>query len=224
MPSELRRKREAEKKARTRALLLEAAQKTFVERGYHATLISDIVNRAGVGQGTFYRHFKNKRTIFQELMEAFIEELIETFSGMTSQMPTNFEEYRQASIQGVRLLAQSVMNNRDIIILLVREAPAIDREFERWFADMSNQFAVLAQFFLEHAIAQGFARPCDPDIVSEALVGIGTHFVNQWTAGKIDPEQVDHMMVELVDFAFMGFSPRPAVQATPSAEEQESAA
>jgi len=51
------------RKDRTRAQLLEAAEQIFVRQGYHSTLVSDIVQQAGVGQGTFYRHFKSKRAV-----------------------------------------------------------------------------------------------------------------------------------------------------------------
>jgi AcrR family transcriptional regulator len=61
----------------TRRLLLEAAQKVFVQRGYGATTVDDIVKAAGASRATFYLHFANKAevmaAIFQSLMPATAE-------------------------------------------------------------------------------------------------------------------------------------------------------
>ena len=47
-----------------------AARKLFVERGYHATRPQDIAREAGLGHGTFYLHYPDKRACFL----AFVEE------------------------------------------------------------------------------------------------------------------------------------------------------
>ena len=52
---------------RTRELLLERAHVVFVELGYHATRVADIVAAAGVSHGVFYRYFDNKSDIFELL-------------------------------------------------------------------------------------------------------------------------------------------------------------
>ena len=51
MPSAYRKKRDQERKERTRNQLLLAATKVFARRGYHKALITHIVTEAGVGQG-----------------------------------------------------------------------------------------------------------------------------------------------------------------------------
>jgi AcrR family transcriptional regulator len=41
-----------------------SARKLFVERGYHATRPQDIAREAGLGHGTFYLHYRDKRACF----------------------------------------------------------------------------------------------------------------------------------------------------------------
>ena len=53
----------------TRALLLDAGHRVFVERGYYATRVADIVKAAGVSHGVFYRYFDNKTQLFRILAE-----------------------------------------------------------------------------------------------------------------------------------------------------------
>src|SRR5437868_7995878 len=53
--------------------LLDAAQATFAERGYHQTNIHEICARANVGIGTFYSHFDHKRDLLQRV---FVERVL----------------------------------------------------------------------------------------------------------------------------------------------------
>lgn len=60
---------------RTRAQLLDAARDCFAEYGYARTRISDVVFRAGVSQGNFYRHFASKDEVFLAALGPSLEEL-----------------------------------------------------------------------------------------------------------------------------------------------------
>ena len=53
--------------------LLDGAQETFVERGYHAANIQEICARSKVGIGTFYTHFEHKREL---LKRVFVERAV----------------------------------------------------------------------------------------------------------------------------------------------------
>jgi len=53
--------------------LLDGAQATFAERGYHAANIHEICARANVGIGTFYAHFDDKRQLLQRV---FVERVV----------------------------------------------------------------------------------------------------------------------------------------------------
>ncbi len=53
----------------TRQEILDAAIKTFSERGVSATSLADIANAAGVTRGAIYWHFKNKVDLFYQACE-----------------------------------------------------------------------------------------------------------------------------------------------------------
>jgi AcrR family transcriptional regulator len=65
------RERQAEA---TRQLLVSVARELFTERGYAATSIEEIVQRAGVARGALYHHFPGKETLFRAVYEAVQEE------------------------------------------------------------------------------------------------------------------------------------------------------
>ena len=47
-----------------RERLRTAALELFAERGFEATTVPDIVERAGLTRRTFFRHFSDKREVF----------------------------------------------------------------------------------------------------------------------------------------------------------------
>ena len=54
---------------RTRAKILEAAERVFESVGYHEASIVKITDQAGVGLGTFYLYFAGKQEVFDEVVE-----------------------------------------------------------------------------------------------------------------------------------------------------------
>ena len=68
------------RKAESRERLMKAASKLFVAHGYHETRPQDISREAGVGHGTFYLYFSDKRECFQAFVaqtHAEIEALVQ---------------------------------------------------------------------------------------------------------------------------------------------------
>lgn len=58
----------------TRELLVGIARERFVEQGYAATAIDDIVQRAGVAKGSLYHHFSGKDALFKAVYQVVLAE------------------------------------------------------------------------------------------------------------------------------------------------------
>ena len=66
------RERQAEA---TRQLLVSVARELFTERGYAATSIEEIIQRAGVARGALYHHFPGKDALFRAVYDAVQSEI-----------------------------------------------------------------------------------------------------------------------------------------------------
>ena len=207
MSTAVRKEVDRIRKQKTRRKLLEAAAVVFARKGYRDTLISDIVAEPGMGQGSFYRHFANKREVFDALFQDFAVSLLHEFDGFSQNLPRNAKEYRQASIGALLDVAGAFRAKRELVRLFLREGPAIDREFERMLSDLYDQFAGLARTYLEHAIAAGFARRCDSGVVSQCILGIAQRLLEVGLQPETTDVQIRRLVVEVVDFAFLGIGP-----------------
>jgi AcrR family transcriptional regulator len=59
-----RRQPKGDKRARTRASLLEAARELILEKGYERTTMEEVARRAGMTSGAIYGNFKNRDELF----------------------------------------------------------------------------------------------------------------------------------------------------------------
>src|SRR5678816_2491471 len=55
------------------AQILSCAKKVFAERGFHAANISHICEAAGIGRGTLYQYFTNKRSVLTAILRETLE-------------------------------------------------------------------------------------------------------------------------------------------------------
>ena len=65
------------KSARTRADIIRAAERLFIERGYYATGIKDIAAEAGIVHTSIYYYFKNKEAIARAVFDVFAGQIEE---------------------------------------------------------------------------------------------------------------------------------------------------
>ena len=153
----------------SRARLLAAARKLFVERGYHATRPQDISREAGLGHGTFYLHFADKQACFLAFteearteLEAYLQRRIKGAPDTEAAVRGSLEaidEYSQAH-PGVLVTAMT-----DAAVIAADEAHP-ETLVDRW----AKQWAALLRLPVQDG-----GHAMDPDeagIIGAAIVGI----------------------------------------------------
>src|SRR6516165_4674966 len=59
-----------------RQAILDAALEEFSARGFAAARLDDVAQRARVAKGTIYLYFRDKESLFQELVRAMVSPLV----------------------------------------------------------------------------------------------------------------------------------------------------
>jgi AcrR family transcriptional regulator len=83
----------------TRAKLIEAARAVFVEKGYFAAEVSDIVQRIPVTKGALYHHFGSKEAVFEEACDQVAREVHAASSDVVRQFSGDAWKQLIVSIQ-----------------------------------------------------------------------------------------------------------------------------
>lgn len=94
---------------KNRTRILEAAEEIFATEGISVP-IDDVAKRAGVGVGTLYRHFPTKEALFEAIVIARIERLLETAKGLEFA-----DDPKEALFTFLREFATQAAAKRDLI-------------------------------------------------------------------------------------------------------------
>ncbi len=83
-----RRSRMALERLARMELILDSAEKLFVEKGYAATSINDIAAEADFSRTSIYQYFSSKEEIYLHILERYTEPLTERLEQATADAPT----------------------------------------------------------------------------------------------------------------------------------------
>lgn len=152
----------------TRRKLMEAAEKDFGEKGFHAASVSSITHRAGVGQGTFYLYFRSKEEIFAMLVSEIGQELRRRMSSAINSS-ANLEEATQGGISAFLAFAQKHPG----LFRIVQESQFVDEPSYREYYHLLEQGCRAG---LMEAQQRGYIGAGDAEVRAWAIIGI-THFL-----------------------------------------------
>ncbi|GAC1381175.1 MAG: TetR/AcrR family transcriptional regulator [Ktedonobacteraceae bacterium] len=179
-------------KQATRQRILEAAERVFAEKGYHGTVVDDIIHTADISKGGFYFHFPNKQGIFLVLMEALTPRLISATERAIGQETDPIAKVDAA----LRTVLATFARHRRLSRILLIEAVGLGPNFEQKLMQVRTQFAAVIQRHLDQAIAEGAIAPLDTEVASFAWLGAINELVSRWlVAGK--PEELEDILPEL---------------------------
>ncbi len=119
-PEKPARRSQADRRAETRAKLVEAARELFVDSGFADTATPDIVRKASVTRGALYHHFKDKADLFR----AVAEEEAKAISHHIDQETRNIADPEQAMVAGSNAFFKAMLVPGRVR-LLMEEAPAV---------------------------------------------------------------------------------------------------
>lgn len=173
----------------TRNRLTRAALDLILDKGYDAITVQELTERADVGYGTFYLHFKN------------IEELV--WSAIQSQMAITQKQVEQqfASVippqieyYGYVKMFQHAAANRDLyrIMLGGKGSSLITHRIQEYLAeDIADHLRTRSQDILTN-----FSQP--PEITAQILTGAITRLLLWWieTENSYTIEQMAGMLYE----------------------------
>ena len=88
----------AERQARTRTALVDAAERLFVAQGFHATSLDSVAAEAGYTKGAVYSNFASKEDLFFAVYERRLDARVAEFEQIIEAAPTAREALRAAAM------------------------------------------------------------------------------------------------------------------------------
>lgn len=157
-----------ERGLRRRDLFLDAALAVFIERGYEAASLQEIVTRAGGSLATLYRLFGNKEGLFQAVIQRKSESV---FGGITVPEQTNEPPQELLFRLGCRLLDLVLSGDAIGVYRLIIAEGAKNPRLREIFMELAPQriYKFLTDYF-NLQIKAGRFRHCDPALAAVQFV------------------------------------------------------
>ena len=157
--------------------ILTCAKRVFAERGFHAANVSHICAAAGIGRGTLYQYFENKRSVLTAILRETLERvraLMERQSEATAFPPAAKVSRATAmavSAHQLRRVLAVVFEDGDTLRILLREAVGLDASVEAILAEIDDALIGIVERDLRRAHAAGYTRALDARAVATMIVG-----------------------------------------------------
>lgn len=203
LPSDGRSARAERKRRDRRRQVLDCALAVFSEKGYHDSSISDIVERAAIARGTFYLYFENKRAVFEELLDTFIQRIAEAVQrvNLLPGEPEPMEQIRQNVVRVVDALKE----NAEFTRLLLRQAVGLDTEFDQRLFDFYGKMVDIIEHALVLGQEMGLVRPCHPRVTAACILGSVKEVANQYLLDPQGPSLEKNLLAdEILTYALKG--------------------
>ena len=157
--------------------ILDCAKRVFAERGFHAANVSHICQAAGIGRGTLYLYFANKRSVLTAILRETLDRvraLMERQSAQVSFAPPE-KVTRTAAIEftarQLRELLEVAFEDEHTLRILLREAVGLDVDVEKLLGEIDETLIAIVERSLLESQRAGFARPLDARAVATMVVG-----------------------------------------------------
>lgn len=156
-------------KAQRRAEILAAAGRVFARRGYPAATIDEIAGEAGVARGTFYLYFKDRRAVFEALVDGFFEALREAVRPIEVGAETPpLEQLRANLVRAARLVA----DHPEMVKIAVEDASGVGPELDERLEAFWQQVLDLVERSLAQGQALGLVRDGDVALMAHMSLGM----------------------------------------------------
>lgn len=180
---------------RTQNLLAKALIGLVLEKGYEAVSIRDITERADVGYATFFRHYRDKDALLEDVLEVVLAELM----GLLSQLAPDDDPVKVGT-----LLFRYVQEHSEVIGVLLRSrgsSSLVQRAIEAGTESVLSQHTALA------------GSPIPVEIAAHHLVVSSIALIQWWLEHGMPypPEQMGVIYHELIVHPTRSIAFRPSI-------------
>lgn len=200
IPLENRRNSRSLKQARafnTKEKITSTAYKLFCEKGYYKTTSIEIAKTAGVSIGCFYSYFKDKDSVFYEILNMYNE----SFLQVVTEMSTLLEEYNEDKKKWLFSLFDKLIDIHTTSKDLNKELRILYDSDSTVASVLDEQYNKVKQFILNYlTVFKNDIKVDDIEAAAIIMYDMVGSTVNRIVFGKneIDNDRILHTGIEAV--------------------------
>lgn len=162
--------RHQRRRQQTRKLLIDTTVQLVLDRGYENITIQDITDRADLGRGTFYIHFKDKGDVLWTAIQDLIGEMeAEAHRQFQGKFPKQVEYY------GLLNIFRHAARNRDLyrVVLGGQGSAVLTNHVQDLMADVFRRD-------IENPALRDSKAETPAEVVTQMMTGLITRLIGWW--------------------------------------------
>ncbi|HET6811438.1 MAG TPA: TetR/AcrR family transcriptional regulator [Acidimicrobiales bacterium] len=187
-----------------RERLLDAAQRVFATSGYASATVDDIIRAATTSRATFYRYFRSKEDLFDELSRACFREMRVVVKGLAGFDPE--EGGREALEQLVDTYRELQARQGGVIRAWMEQ---VDRPESAVRKEAASTFAALLSGLERPISAVGAPSRITPEVQAALLLVVLTRatFYVLHRHSRVDPDRLAPTLAAMIHRTYFGAAP-----------------
>lgn len=153
--------RRQRRSAHTQARLLDAAAAVFLARGYDALTLAEVTERADLGTGTLYLHFRDKRALYEGMVRRALGSMYQRWQRAVTLQDSPAERV----LKMVRITIEFLTEHPELARLCLLDGPSV----ESWLVD--DVAKVMATFL------DGPRPELRASLIIGAALAAGRHYI-----------------------------------------------
>ena len=184
--------------------LLDAAQRVFASSGYASATVDDIIRAAATSRATFYRYFRSKEDLFDELSRTCFREMRGVVKGLAGFDPE--EGGREALEQLVDTYRELQARQGGVIRAWMEQ---VDRPESPLRKEAASTFAALLSGLERPISAVGAPSRITPEVQAALLLVVLTRatFYVLHRHSRVDPDRLAPTLAAMIHRAYFGAVP-----------------
>ena len=155
-------------------LILDVATHLFVEKGYDATSLQDIINETKLSKGAIYHHFSSKEEIFEAIFHRIGEENTNALAKVRDNPSLN-------GLEKLRAIFKAALFNANQSLMLTVTPCLLDNP--RFLAmQIAQLYQIVAPKFIQPILQQGIddgsIQAANPGELAEAIMVLSNVWLN----------------------------------------------
>lgn len=151
----------------THEKIIQVAQKLFARNGYDGTTTKELAEKAGIAEGTLFRHFTNKKAILVEVATQGWVDLLTDLLTELSEM-ANYEAISHVMYKRMLRLG----DNYDMMRICFMEVQFHQDLRERIQSEVIEKMTDVAEAFFQTAMERGVYRRMNPRVIAQVFLGM----------------------------------------------------
>jgi AcrR family transcriptional regulator len=156
-------------KVERRQKILGHARDVFARRGYHDATIDEIVAAAGIARGTFYLYFKDKRAVFEEIVDRAFAQIAMAIVRVDPK--DTGRTVADQVLENTRRIVGTLLEDRATTKILLTDAVGLDPAFDRKLHSFYDVVENLLVESLREGQGLGVVAPGDARIFAYLILG-----------------------------------------------------